>query len=141
MWGRLRHWPFGKPFGFWTFVQLFFCKCWTCCVGALLSPFAVTVLHGGICSGLCETFLRAVSLLPAHIASSLSSHFKPRNILASFSSFSALLKWRGSTLARCIWPQTHTVSRDAEESYLGTRRKDKALAPSFLSHPHTCSCA
>ena len=141
MWGRLRHWPFGKPFGFWTFVQLFFCKCWSCCVGAPLPPFAVTVLHSGICSGLCETLLRAVRLLPAHMASSLSSHFKPRNTFASFSSFPALSKRRGSTLAQCIRSQTHTTPRDADESYLGARRKDRALAPSFLSHPHTCSCA
>lgn len=67
MWGRLQHWPFRKPFGLWTFVQLFFCKHWSCCVGTPLPCSAVMVLHGGISYWLCEALLRvAVRLPPVH---------------------------------------------------------------------------
>lgn len=119
------------------------CSCCPASAGlAGWEPHVPSCTHGVALCNLLWAFcslLRPTGLLPAHMASSVSSWFKARSLFASFSGFPAQLKWRGKpTGPVCSLTNMHS-SPGCPGSDLSARRKDRNLTPSFLSHPHTHS--
>lgn len=89
------------------------CKCWPGWVGATVPSCSHGVAPWNLLLALCS-LLRTIKLLPAPVASSVSSWFKPRSLFASFSGSPAQQRRRGSPLAQCVWSQTSTAPWDAQ---------------------------
>lgn len=113
--------------------------CWPGWLEPQVPSCSHAVAQWNLLWALCS-LLRTVGLLPAHLASCVFSRFKPRSHWQGFQASQPSRNAGKPSGPVCLVTSMHSTP-GCPGSDLSARRKDRNLIPSFLSHPHTHSCA